>query len=142
MQLTRRAEYAVRTAVDLADQPPESMVLSREIAERQAIPPTFMVHVVGDLVRAGIVRAARGAGGGLTLAAPAEEINLRRVVEAAEGPIALNKCLLGRDACDRRGCCPVGDVWERAQASMLAVLEEASLADLASGSVKIAERIS
>lgn len=131
MRLTRRAEYAIRAAVDLAAQPQGRAVLSREIAERQEIPLNFMVHVVGDLVRAGIIRAARGSGGGLSLALPASEINLRQIVEAVEGPIALNECLLGKGSCARRDRCPIAGVWERVQAGMLKVLEEAAVDELA-----------
>ncbi|MCL5291945.1 MAG: Rrf2 family transcriptional regulator [Actinobacteria bacterium] len=130
MKLTRRAEYAIRTAVDLASQPPGQSTLSREIAERQEIPANFMVHVVGDLVRTRIVHAARGSGGGVSLAMPASEINVRQIVEAVEGPIALNKCLLGHDSCERRPGCPVAAVWERAQSSLAGVLEGTTLADL------------
>ncbi|MCL4499636.1 MAG: Rrf2 family transcriptional regulator [Chloroflexi bacterium] len=131
MQLTRRAEYSIRTAVYLATQPFGKLVLSKEVAKRQDIPANFMVHVVGDLVRAGIVRATRGIGGGLTLARPAGEITIRQIVEASEGPIALNKCLLGHEACERRSGCAVANVWERAQAGMVEVLEATTLEGLA-----------
>ncbi|MHB0977646.1 MAG: RrF2 family transcriptional regulator [Candidatus Aquicultorales bacterium] len=135
MQLTRRAEYAIRTALDLAVQPQGKLILSKEIAARQDIPSTFMVHVVGDLVRAGIISATRGSGGGLALSRSADEINLRQIVEGSEGPIALNKCLMGHEACDRRLSCVVSRVWERAQAGMIKVLEETTLGDLAKESV-------
>ncbi len=131
MRLTRRAEYAIRAAVDLASQPPGRSVLSREIAERQEIPLNFAAHVIGDLIRAGIARATRGSGGGVSLAVPASEVSLRRIIEAVEGPIALNECLLGRSACNRRDGCSIAGVWERAQEGMLKVLEEATIAELA-----------
>ena len=52
---------------------------------------------------------------------PAADITLKEVIEAIEGPIALNR--------DTR--CPVQVIWEQAQATMLDVLARANFADLA-----------
>jgi hypothetical protein len=53
------------------------------------------------------------------------------VIEAVEGPIALNVCLDGEDACAKRPACTMASVWEEGQAKMLEVYRAAKLADLA-----------
>ncbi|PIX51604.1 Rrf2 family transcriptional regulator, partial [Candidatus Aquicultor secundus] len=95
MQLTRRAEYGIRAMVDLAANSESQPVMSKDIAARQDIPVKFLVQIVPDLKSAGLIYTVRGNGGGIYLGKRPVEINLRQIVEAIEGPIALNQCLLG-----------------------------------------------
>jgi DNA-binding IscR family transcriptional regulator len=53
------------------------------------------------------------------------------VIEAIEGPIYLNVCLVGQGECSRDKICPVHAVWEEAQEKMMSVLDRANFADLA-----------
>lgn len=130
MQLTRRGEYGLRVMLDLATQPPEQLVSSKEIAERQKISPKFIPQIVHALSRAGLIQSARGHQGGIKLAGAARKINLKLIIEAIEGPIALNSCLLKHRDCELRYGCPLRPVWARAQNQMLSVLESTTLADL------------
>ena len=51
-----------------------------------------------------MIRAVRGAGGGLKLARPAAAITLADIVEAVEGPIALTACVeTGKHDCGLGG---------------------------------------
>jgi len=129
MQLTRQGEYAIRTVFALAQQEGK-VVTQRDIAQSQDIPEAFLAKIAQILQRRGLITNLRGSRGGMTLARPAAEINLRNVVEAVEGPIALNQCLSGPGACSRQGTCPIHPVWDRAQKAMLEELEKVSLADL------------
>jgi len=56
------------------------------------------------------------------LGRPAREISLLQVVEALEGPIKLNRCLIQPDNCPREGFCPVHRVWAQAQYQLSALL--------------------
>lgn len=128
MQLTRQGDYAVRIVLDLAVH--SGLQAAREVAQRQGIPQAFFHKTVRCLVRDGLVQTVRGAGGGLRLAKPAEEITLRHVIEAVEGPLALNRCLLADATCDRVGFCPAHPVWVRAQQAFLEELEKMSIAEI------------
>jgi Rrf2 family protein len=130
MQLTREADYAVRAMVELAGSP-GAVVPCKVIQRRQEIPPAHLAKVVQVLRRAGLVRTWRGAGGGVALALPPEEVTLRRVIEAVEGPLALNRCLVEPGACPRDRFCPVHPVWRRIQALLLKELEAVTMAALA-----------
>lgn len=131
MQLTRGGEYAIRGMINLARQPRGRKVMTGEIARAAEVPVSFLAKVLQILARSGIVESYRGTGGGFSLLKPAGEITLRQIIEAVEGDIALNECLVHKDACKRVGTCPAHKIWKEAQEQLLKVLDKANLADLA-----------
>lgn len=58
------------------------------------------------------------------------------VIEAIDGPICLNTCLISGKDCGRKKHCPAHPVWVRAQQAMLNVLIGASITALAGGSAE------
>ncbi len=123
MELTRRTDYAVRVILDLSAQPNGSCTRSAHIARRQLIPRSFLRKIVQILVDRGFVQTHRGTDGGITLARHPEDITLRDVVEAIEGPIRLNRCLVRPGACPLDRICPVHPVWRRLQELITRELE-------------------
>ncbi|MCS6775915.1 MAG: Rrf2 family transcriptional regulator [Chloroherpetonaceae bacterium] len=77
-----KLRYALCAAMDLAMQPPNQACQSREIAQRQQIPGPYLDQILAALKGAGIVRSIRGAGGGYSLARPAERIRVGDIVRA------------------------------------------------------------
>jgi Rrf2 family protein len=135
MQLTRAADYAVRVMIHLAGLPPATRVRRAILAEATAVPESFMSKVLQALVRARLITSRRGVDGGFELISSAEQTSLLDVVEAIEGPIHLNFCLMAGDTCERHISCPAHAVWAEAQTAMTEVLKRASLAELAARTV-------
>ena len=131
MQLTRKTEYAVRTLLELATRTEGEYVPTEEIARAKNIPEMYLSKTVQDLVRAGFVQTQRGSGGGVRLARPAESFTLADVVEAIQGPLAINSCLLENSDCPNKPVCRVHRLLARAQESLLDVLGSANFAELA-----------
>jgi Rrf2 family protein len=131
MQLTRAADYAVRVMIHLAGLPPGTRVHRATLAEATEVPGSFMSKVLQSLVRARLIASRRGVDGGFDLISSAEQISLLDVVEAIEGPIQLNFCLMAGDSCERHASCTAHVVWAEAQAAMTAVLKRVSMAELA-----------
>ena len=131
MQLTRRGDYALRAMLYLAKQGEERLVLSREIAAEQDVPPKFLPQILVELSRAGLVHAVRGAQGGVRLSRPASNINVREILEAVEGPLFLSRCLSHEEECQRESTCPIRPVWARTQEEILSLWERTSLEELA-----------
>ena len=119
MQITRQADYAVRAVLYLAQLGPEQRAATSQIAQEQAIPPSFLAKIVSQLSVAGLLQTSRGARGGVSLARPPEEISLLEVVEAIDGPILLNECVSGGGACTFGDDCPMKPVWCDAQAELV-----------------------
>lgn len=58
-----------------------------DIAEQQAIPEKYLVHILLQLKRSGLVRSVRGAQGGYLLAKSPDDITLNDMVKAIDGPV-------------------------------------------------------
>ncbi len=130
MRLTRGADYGARGIMHLAAQPPEAVVLVKDIASAEGLPESYLSKIFQELAKDGLVRSHRGAKGGFSLARPAEAITLREVIEAIEGPIALNRCLSPTEGCEFQDTCPLRPVLAQAQEQFLAVLDRTTLRDL------------
>lgn len=137
--LSRGADYAIRAMLDVACQPEGERTVTERIAERQQIPAAFLSKVVAQLTQAGLMRTHRGAAGGVLLGRPAEQINLRQIVEAVQGPIVVNLCTGPYDGCQRAASCPASSVLTAAQRGLEETLERAILAELSSEAARLAE---
>lgn len=131
MEITRQADYAVRIVLDLAGHNGHGVVRSDDVARRQLVPRAYFTKVVQALVRGGFVRTLRGARGGIQLARDPGRITLRQVVEAVEGPIRLNRCLLVPGECALERVCPAHPVWERIQEVLVREMSGVTVAQMA-----------
>lgn len=109
-QITRETDYAIRCILHLAKLD-GGMSTVRNIADEESIPKSFAAKIVQKLSKAGLIEAVRGIKGGITISRRPEDISLLDVVEAIEGPISMNICVLDRQSCDRRPQCPVHPCW-------------------------------
>jgi Rrf2 family iron-sulfur cluster assembly transcriptional regulator len=131
MELTRKGEYAIRGILYLAQQPPGKVSLLSDIAEATDAPQTFLAKIFQSFAKLGIVNSYRGTGGGFVLARPAAKITLREVVEAVEGPIMPNRCLISDNSCARGKECNVHPVWGKVQEQVIAILDGVTIEELA-----------
>lgn len=131
LQLTRGAEYAVRAMTYLARFPEGNVASLHEIGEAQDIPESFLAKILQSLVRAGLTVSQRGAHGGFALARPAAEITMQQVIEAVDGPISVNRCVLSPEDCARSASCTGHVAWIRAQGQLMDVLGSITLESLA-----------
>lgn len=132
MQISARADYAVRALAELAAAG-RGPIKSERLATAQHIPPKFLENILSELRHAGLLLSQRGAEGGYWLARPAAEITLADVIRAVDGPLA-NVRGQRPETVDYGGAATrLSDVWIAVRASMRAVLEHVSLADLVDG---------
>ena len=130
MQVTARAEYALRAAMVLASAGPGPLK-SEAIADAEDIPLRFLHNILTALTRAGILSSLRGADGGYELTRSPADITVADVIRAVEGPFAAGG---GPDQeGPRRTNGALRAVWSVLRANERAVLESVTLADLASG---------
>jgi len=132
MELTRKGEYAIRGIVYLAGKPLDKVCLLSDIAAAVDVPPTFLAKIFQQFSKIGLVKSFRGTGGGFLLGRPPENITLLEVVEAVEGPIIPNRCVVTPSDCDRTGYCNVHPVWMKIRGEIRNVLNGVTLKELAS----------
>ena len=112
MRLSSMADYAVVTMSAAARHCGMVRVSAAQLAAETGLPIPTVQKVVSLLTAAGLLRSARGAGGGLKLARPAAAISLADIVEAVEGPIALTACVdNGKHDCGLESACTVRPHW-------------------------------
>lgn len=96
-----------------------------------SIPPGFLAHVLTDLVRAGIAIGTTGRSGGYKLAVPASQVDLLRIVDAAEERGDLPRCVIRGGECRAATRCAVHAAFDSANVAMRRELAATTLADLA-----------
>lgn len=133
MQITRQADYAVRAVLYLSQLGADQRAATSQIAQEQAIPPSFLAKIVSQLSVAGLLQTSRGARGGVSLARPPEQISLLEVVEAIDGPILLNECVAAGGVCQFGDSCPMKPVWCEAQAELVKRLSNTTFAQFKGG---------
>ncbi|MGW0231927.1 RrF2 family transcriptional regulator [Actinopolymorpha singaporensis] len=131
MQISARADYAVRAMLELAAEP--RTVTAQALADAQGLPHKFLEAILGDLRRAGLVRSLRGAEGGYRLARPAEDIAVGDVIRAVDGPLAGVRGMRPEQASYEGVAANLQTVWVATRAAVRGVLDETSLADVVSG---------
>ena len=108
MRLTSLSDYAVVLLAAAARYPEGARVSATVLAVETGIPLPTAQKLTGRLAAAGLLRTARGAGGGFKLSRPAHDISLADIVEAVEGPIAMTICVdTARHDCVLEGNCAV-----------------------------------
>ncbi len=133
MQLTRAADYAVRVMIHMAGPPREGRFSLPELAAVTDAPESFLSKVLQTLSHAGLISSRRGQSGGFEISHSGRAASMLEVIEAIDGPICLNLCLISGQSCHRQEQCPAHPVWAQAQMAMLDVLARARIADLARG---------
>ena len=105
MTITREADYAMRITVLLAQS--EALIDAKAIAEQSYVPYRFTLKILRKLVCAGIAKSYRGVNGGYLLNQPADAVTLKDIIEAIDGPIAINRCIAEPELCQNTGACKI-----------------------------------
>lgn len=120
-------EYACRAIAQLARRyDGRTLTQLEELAQREAVSANFLVQILNDLRRAGLVISRRGKAGGYQLARPPENVTLRQVVDAVDP--ALLQCVVagvGESGHASR------QAWEKVSAALCSELDRVTLESLA-----------
>ncbi len=87
MQLSQSVTYSLQALLQLAESGEGVLITRGKLAATGHMPERFLLEILHDLVKRGILRSTRGGGGGFALANTPENISLLQVVEAVDGPL-------------------------------------------------------
>src|SRR4051794_6209194 len=99
------AELAARAADG------ESILLEQLVAGTD-LPRDFVAKLFQRLVKGGLLRSAKGRGGGFALPRPAHQITLMQIIEVMEGPQCFDRCVVGLEKCSDTMPCPQHDLYK------------------------------
>ncbi len=133
MHVTAKADYAVRAVIELADSSQAAPRKVDDVAQAQGIPVSFLENILTQLRSSGVVRSQRGPEGGYWLAQPANEVSLAQIIRAVEGPLVGVRGQRPEEIEYVGSAQMLQQVWIALRANLRKVLEEVTVADVASG---------
>ena len=107
--IRRNTDYAVRLMVHLAKHHGNEPISTRASAAEEHVPYQLACKLMQKLNNAKLVTSCMGPRGGFVLAAEPSKISLLDVVDAIQGSINMNRCLLSEDTCPNQTTCTVRD---------------------------------
>ena len=129
-KLNRMTDYAIVVLGALAHRQGE-ILATAQLAELTGLSQPTVAKVAKTLMAADLLETQRGVHGGYRLAQPAAATSLVQIVEAMEGPIAVNDCVDGAQApCVVSNCCFMSRNWNRVNLAVRNALSDLSLEDL------------
>jgi len=141
MKLTSYTNYALR-ALQLAALRAPDLVRVDDVVAIHGLARPHIVKIVHELGREGLLQTQRGRGGGFQLARPPEEIVVGDVVRLTEGPLEVVECFNPeRNTCPLIGICKLSRALQEATRAFMAVLDDLTVADIASNRADLLARI-
>jgi Rrf2 family protein len=132
VRVSARSDYAVRALIEVASLPGEP-VTAEHVSKAQDIPLKFLLGILGDLRRAGLVRSQRGPSGGYLMDREPSEITVADIMRAVDGPLASVQGSRPESMSYAGSAARLQEVWIALRASLRTVLEAVTLADLVVG---------
>ncbi|HLL88608.1 MAG TPA: Rrf2 family transcriptional regulator [Tepidisphaeraceae bacterium] len=131
MLFSTPAEYAIRGVAELACKSPDRYMLLDELVQGTDLPRDFMAKVFQRLVKGNVLKSVKGRNGGFMLARRPHEINLMHVIEAIEGPLPLDGCVVGLSQCNDAMPCAQHDLYKPIRQRLKDYMNTTTVADLA-----------
>lgn len=135
MNFSSPTEHAIRALTELVCRSPakhrEGRIMVEELVAGTDLPKDFIAKIFQRLARSEILVSTKGRNGGFALAKPATEITLLEIVEALEGPMAMDKCVVGLAKCNDHMPCPQHDLYKPIRIRLKDYLRTTTLADMA-----------
>lgn len=130
LEVTRKTDLATRALLELGAA--DARAKAADLAARLGTTPGFLSQVIAPLAAQGWVRSEPGPTGGYRATVSLDQVSLRDVIEAVEGPTDTGRCVLEDRPC--RGDddpCALHGPWSAARERLLADLDATPLSSLA-----------
>lgn len=125
----KKTEYGMMMASMLAEQGVGGLVSVRAMQE-SGLPRSFLVKIARDLIKANLIVAKEGRGGGYSLTKDPAKVTLKEVVEAIEGEVAVVSCLVhGSKRCPLADRCPHKTMMSKITEEIGTILSQYKLSD-------------
>ena len=86
MNISKKAEYAIRAVISIARHADNNLLQISEISKKESIPIKFLEQILLTLKNKGILNSKRGANGGYLLAKSKNDITIGMILDIVDGP--------------------------------------------------------
>lgn len=125
VKYSKATDYALHTMLFLTAATPQKPMGVQQLAERQAVSPTYLSKILTKLVKAGMIESITGVNGGYRLRRNWENISFLDIIHAIEGTASLFDCSF-----DHGVDCPIQKVVLAAEAKMEEHLRNQKMSEL------------
>lgn len=138
MRITQEADYGFRVVLYLSKLGYGEKIEAKSISKDQGIPLRFLLKLLRKLTLRGIIKSYRGVNGGYSLNRIPENITLKDVIEAIDGPIYINRCLDNPKNCniEHTSYCVVNHALSKVQNNLVEDLGSISFKDILEENIK------
>lgn len=137
----RKTDYALRCLVNLAEAGRGAVVSVHTLAQKEDVPEDLLQKIMQALAAAGLVLPRRGRTGGFSLRKSPDQLNVLDVLEALQGPFAINRCFLGDGRCRHQPVCWLRNKLSALQEEMVSFFQGVTIADLIREDTKLSEML-
>jgi Rrf2 family protein len=130
--LNKDADYAIKALIAIAAGD-GGLTPVTALEGPLGLPRPYLRKILQALARGGILRSARGKGGGFVLARPAARIRLTEVIGVFQGPVRIHDCVFKARLCPDVRTCPLRKALDGLEAELVAKLAAMTVADLLAG---------
>jgi len=133
--LSKKAKYAVKALLALAEQGGSEPVRIADLARQERIPKKFLEAILLSLKNHGLLQSRKGQGGGYLLTRDPRQIYLGQIVRMFDGPLAPVPCAsqtayVRCDDCQDEASCGVRLAMKEVRDATARILDHLSLATL------------
>ena len=130
LRITKETDYSIMLMAHFSEHPAGTIHNAREAAERIGLPLPMVSKILRSLARENILMSHRGASGGYSLARPASETSVAKIIRAIEGPISLVQCGSEPGVCEQEASCPTRVTWVRINQVIERALERMPITEM------------
>jgi Rrf2 family protein len=130
MQISRKADYALRALIYVAAVNGQRTCSINEIAENERIPREYLAKILKELTQKGFLHSYKGVNGGYRMAKSREQITYYDVLVATQGPFAIASCNMQdheMSGCRGKDKCAAFGFWDDLQKKLTKILQDMHL---------------
>lgn len=127
--ITRNTDYAMRALCFIGANSPETTSVN-ELVNRLGVPRFFLRKLLQQLHKKKILSSYKGRGGGFKLSKALDKIYLLDILEAFQGKLKINECVLKKSPCPNIKACWLKKKIDRIQKFTLSTLTPINLSAL------------
>ena len=137
LRFSTKGRYGIRALCRLAGSDGEGPVTIQTIANEENIPIRYLEQIMVKLSRQGILKSARGPGGGYRFDVRPDQVSLGRVLEILEGDISVVWCVdeNRETGCARKDTCTAHLLWSTLNHAIRSILNNMTFQDLLDGNL-------